>query len=116
MLSIHLHHLKFHAYHGIHEEEKILGNNFEINVDVQVKESGRIESIHQTVNYVTVYHEIKKRMQQPTHLLETVAQDMVELIHAIDDRIRFIKIDIKKLHPPIAGFEGAVGVSYSKQY
>ena len=116
MLSVYLHNIKFHAFHGVHEEEKVLGNDFELNVEVQIEEVGKIESIHQTVNYVTVYHEIKKRMQQPTPLLETVAQEMIELIYNLDKRIKSISIHIKKQHPPIMGFEGAVGVSFSKQY
>ena len=34
MITIHLHHLIFFACHGLHEEEKILGNEYEVNAEV----------------------------------------------------------------------------------
>jgi dihydroneopterin aldolase len=34
LLTIHLNNLLFHAYHGLYEEEQILGNNFEVNITI----------------------------------------------------------------------------------
>ncbi len=112
MLTIHLHNLLFHAHHGLYELEKFTGNTFEIDVDVQVDVDEKITRLQQTVNYATVYNVIKQRMQQPTPLLETVAQELTQLIRNIDDRIRSVNITIKKLSPPIENFQGTVGVSF----
>ena len=70
--TVQLHNLKFHSFHGLYPEEKLLGGEYEVSVDVCFEAEGKITSIHQTVNYVAVYHTIKKRMDQPTELLETV--------------------------------------------
>ncbi len=116
MLTIHLHQLQFFAHHGLYEEEKLTGNNFEADVDISLDVDSKIEVLGDTVDYVTVYELIDKRMQQPTALLETIAQDIVELIHDLDNRIKLVSITLKKLSPPIKNFKGLVGVSFKKEF
>ncbi len=117
MITIHLHNVIFYSYHGILEEEKISGNEFEFSADIEFREEDQvINSIHQTINYVDVYEIIKHRMSIPTALLETVIMDIGNTIKSNYDNIRSISIHLKKLHPPITGFQGAVGVSWHKQY
>ena len=116
MLTIHLHKLLFHSFHGVYEEEQLLGNDFEVNADIVLDTNEQLTKLRQTVNYVTVYEMIKHRMQQPTPLLETVAQELNQAIHKIDDRIKSVNITIKKLSPPIENFQGEVGVSYKTAF
>lgn len=116
MFTIHLHNLKFFSFHGLHEEEKILGKEYDVNADVTFEENGLVNRLHQTIDYVKIYDIIKQRMNVPTHILETVAQDLAQLIYKADNRITSIHISIKKIHPPIAAFEGNVGVSYKKDF
>lgn len=111
MFTIHLHKLLFHSFHGVFDEEKILGNEFEVNVDLEVDGGEPIRNLSQTVNYVGVYSCIKERMQLPTPLLETVAQDLIQAIHELDEKISSVSITIKKTAPPIENFQGIVGVS-----
>ncbi|MBC7889725.1 MAG: dihydroneopterin aldolase [Ferruginibacter sp.] len=112
MLTIHLHKLLFHSFHGYYEEEQILGNDFEVNADIVVDTIGQVTSLRQTVDYVTVYDIIKQRMFQATPLLETVAQELAQAIQTVDERIRSVSITINKLSPPVENFQGIVGVSY----
>ncbi len=112
MLIIHLHKLLFHSFHGVYQEEQLLGNEFEVNADIELDTNEQLTKLRQTVNYVTVYEVIKQRMQQSTPLLETVAQELNQSIHKMDDRIKSVSITIKKLSPPIENFQGEVGVSY----
>ena len=117
MLTIHLHKLLFYSFHGIYKEEQVLGNEFEVSADIEVdNQEQKITTIRQTVNYVTIYDVIKKRMQQSTPLLETVAQELTHAIHQIDERIKTVSVTIKKLSPPIENFQGTVGVSYKSVF
>jgi 7,8-dihydroneopterin aldolase/epimerase/oxygenase len=116
MITLQLHNLEFHAYHGLYEQENFIGNTFKIDADVVVEVEDQITKLNQTVNYATVYNIIKKRMLQPTPLLETVAQELTRGIHDIDSRIKSVSITIKKLSPPIENFQGTVGVSYKKEF
>ncbi len=116
MITIYLHKLIFFSFHGIHEEEKILGNEYEVNLEVTFEEKGPVTKINETINYVTIFEVIKQRMNIPTALLETVVQDLADQIHKIDDRIKIILVSVDKKNPPIANIEGSVGVSYKKEF
>jgi len=116
MFTIHLNKLAFFSHHGLHDEETITGADFEIDVSVAFDAADKITSLHETINYTAVYSLIKKHMKSPVPLLETLAQNITEDIHLLDDRIRKIDIRINKLHPPIRNFVGSVGVSYSKAF
>ncbi len=111
-MTIHLHNLLFHAFHGVHEEEQIIGNEFEVNVDIEVSTTYIINHLQQTINYVDVYAIIHQRMMQSTLLLETVAQELSAAIQSMDEKITSVNITIKKLHPPIEHFVGTVGVTF----
>ena len=116
MFTIQLSNLKFFAFHGVHEEERILGGEFEVNAELSFKEPNTVTSFDQTIDYVKIYALIKQRMSVPTALLETVAQDLAENIYAINNRIASVSINIKKTNPPIANFQGLVGVSFKKDF
>ena len=116
MLTIQLHNLTFHAYHGLYEEEKIIGNDFEVNVDVSFDEPKKITAINETIDYVSIHGIIKKIMDNPTPLLETVVQEMVEQIKLFNVRVVSVTVNIKKLNPAIAKFYGTVGISYTKVF
>ena len=117
MITIHLHNLKFYSYHGVHEEENILGNEYEVNADVQFhEEQTQIDSLSETINYVDLFEIIKNRMKIPTKLLETVVMEIGNSIYEKYSYVRSINISLKKNHPPIEGIEGAVGVSWHKEF
>jgi 7,8-dihydroneopterin aldolase/epimerase/oxygenase len=117
LLTISLTNLRFFAYHGLYAEEKKTGNQFEINLTVSYTPTqGIITDISDTINYVSLYELLKKEMQQPRGLLETLAMEISEKIHAGFPLIKEIEISIAKTQPPIAGFVGEVGVRLSKQY
>lgn len=117
MITIHLNNLKFYSFHGVHEEERVLGNEYEVNVEVQFhEEDGIISSLSQTINYTEVFDIIKKRMHIPSSLLETVVMDIGNSIHEKFDFVRHIKILLKKIHPPIEGMQGSVGVTWHKEF
>jgi len=116
MFTIHLRDMIFYAYHGVHEEEAIIGNNFKVSVAVSFNEIEKVEQLNDTINYVTVYEIIKDHFVQPEKLLETLAQNITQEIHKIDHRINSINITIDKLNAPISNFIGTVGVTYLKSY
>ena len=116
MFTIHLHNLRFFSFHGIYEEERILGNEYEVNASVTFIENEPVTTLPQTIDYVKIYDIIKQRMDIPIPLLETMAQDLAQQVYDADNRITSISIDVKKLYPPITNFQGSVGVSYKKDF
>ena len=117
MITVNLHNLQFNSFHGIHEEEKILGNDYVIDASVEFHEDLEvITSIQDTINYADLYNLIRKRMSIPTPLLETVVMEIGNEIHSEFPQIRSINISIKKMFPPIEGIRGTVGVNWQKQF
>jgi dihydroneopterin aldolase len=113
LLTIHLNNLLFHAYHGLYEEEQILGNNFEVNITIhQLKVPQKINSIDDTIDYSKVYEMVKMQMTVPTPLLETVAQKICTTIIAQFNLVDWVKCSITKINPPIIQFQGTVGISF----
>ncbi len=117
MIKVQLHNLLFNSFHGIHEEEKILGNDYVVNISVEFHEDAEvINSIHETVNYAEIYKIIKLRMGIPTPLLETVIMEVGKSIHQKFPELRSINISIEKMHPPIEGIQGSAIVSWQKEF
>jgi 7,8-dihydroneopterin aldolase/epimerase/oxygenase len=113
MMKVHLRQLKFYGYHGLDEGEDVLGGEYEVSLTACYQpEEIPIVSIKQTIDYTVLHSIIKDRMQRPTHLLETLATEIVSEIFAKLPMIEDVEISIYKLHPPIKNFEGSVGVTY----
>lgn len=117
MVTIHLDKLRFNAFHGILDEERILGNEYLVDCTVNFYEREEvIVHIGDTINYVTVFDIIKKRMSIPTHLLETVAMQIGFEIYELFPQVKSISVSITKLHPPIEAIQGSVGVKWHKEF
>lgn len=113
MLSIHLNNVIIFAYHGLYDHEQVNGNNFEVNITINYLPNQLVNSIEQTINYVEVFDLVNNRMQIATPLLETLVMEIATQILAQFRLAEEVFISIKKLQPPIADFNGSVGVSYS---
>lgn len=116
LLTIHLSKLEFFAYHGLYEEEQLNGNRFEVNIDIEAEIPDKVQHLSDTIDYVNMYVIVENRMQQPTRLLETLAQDLAILIQEADHRVKTVNINIRKLSPPIKNFKGHVGISFKKVF
>lgn len=117
MVTVHLHQLVMHAYHGVYEQEHKTGNNYEINLDVTYKERDQqFENIHDTVSYEDLFSIVKKRMQAPAELLEKVCEGIIRKIKHEYPHVNEVFISIYKLQPPIENLQGKVGVSMRKSF
>jgi 7,8-dihydroneopterin aldolase/epimerase/oxygenase len=113
MLFIHLYNLRFYSHHGVFEEEKILGNEYEVNISVGFEPTVfPVNHIDETIDYTVIYQLVKARMAIPSRLLETIVTELAAGIQYKYSQVTKISISIKKLYPPVNNFEGTVGVSF----
>src|SRR5690348_4086766 len=99
MLSIHLSQLSFYAYHGFYEEERKLGNNFELDITDTYDEGAKpLDDLNDLVNYEAVYEIVKKRMAIPTPLLEELAESLINRIRHEYKQVTEISVSIFKLN------------------
>lgn len=115
--TIQLLHLRFFGAHGVFDEEKSTGNEFEVSLWLTLKApKEKLTSLEQSINYAEVYRLTKDIMLKPQPLLESLAMDIAEAIKDYFPALKRIRIQLIKQHPPILSFSGAVGVTFKKSY
>jgi 7,8-dihydroneopterin aldolase/epimerase/oxygenase len=115
--TIELNSIRFFAEHGMYEEEKRVGNEFEVDVSIACKSPKKIiTSIEQTVNYAEVFRILQEEFAERKFLLETVAMKVSEKLKDQFPEIEAVKMSIRKLNPPITNFSGSVGITYSRSF
>lgn len=97
--------LEFHAYHGLYPHERESGNWFEVDISVETDFSvaAATDELSGTVNYETLFRIVKDEMDQPSKLLETVAEKIINDVLAQLPAAMNVQLSISKLNPPIGG-------------
>jgi dihydroneopterin aldolase len=116
LVQINLAKIRIFAHHGVHEEERVVGTEFEVSMQVSFEALGTITELDQTVNYVALHEIIRREMNEPRPLLETVGMEIANRVKASFPIAREINITISKLHPPLANFRGELGISIVNRY
>lgn len=96
--------MEFYAFHGSDAEEQVLGQRFEVDVEVHrdLRQAGETDDLNATINYREVYAAAAAAMDPPTQLIETVAERI-----ATDLLARFtvdaVVVRVRKPSVPIGG-------------
>jgi 7,8-dihydroneopterin aldolase/epimerase/oxygenase len=109
--------LEFHAYHGVYPHERESGNFFEIDIAVETdfSEGAANDDLRGTVNYETIFRIVKDEMEQPSKLLETVAEKIVSDVMEGLPAVAMVELKISKLNPPIGGKCKKATISLTKR-
>ncbi|RYD92820.1 MAG: dihydroneopterin aldolase [Sphingobacteriales bacterium] len=108
--------LLFHAPHGVYAGEAVTGNDFEVDLRMEVAAETTVTQIGQTVNYAEVYALLRGIFLEREALLETLCQKVAAALESAYPHMQRLEISIRKLTPAIAHFQGSVRVSYTKAY
>lgn len=112
--TISLRDLKFHSRIGVLEQERKVGNDFIVDLDVVFDASGfRMEDLGTSVSYADLYDEVKAVMGTEWLLLESVTRTIGDNIRKRWPMIEKINIAIIKTMAPIPGLEGNCRVEFS---
>lgn len=104
--------MQFHAFHGVMEQERTVGNRFSVTVKLRYPFSRAMDSdeLDGTLNYAEVYDVVKGEMAVPSKLLEHVAGRIRKALLLRFPEIGGGYVKIVKKAPPIAGILGAAAV------
>lgn len=105
MYQIKLNGMKFKAHIGVMPEEKVVGQNLEIDLCVETNFdfSGQ-DKLEDTLSYVDFYEQTKLIIDQSSaDLIETLAYQIIEKVKACDLRIASVEVHLRKLAVPIDG-------------
>ena len=109
--------LEFHAFHGVYPHERESGNWFEVDISVETdfSHAAATDELVGTVNYETLFRLVKEEMGQPSKLLETVAEKIVNDVFLNFPSAMSVQLKISKLNPPIGGKCKKATVSLTKE-
>ena len=97
--------IKLYGYHGCFEEEQVIGQEYEIDVviELSLEQSALNDDLNETIDYCVVYNIVKAQMAIKSKLIENVAYRIKECIKAYSNRIKSVQVSVKKLSPPVHG-------------
>lgn len=96
--------LECYGYHGVHPEERRLGQRFSVDVAVATSlgEAGATDDVKQTVSYSAVARRARAIVEgPPRHLIETVAEDIASAVLADFPRATAVTVTLRKPNAPI---------------
>ena len=105
MCIIELEGLHFYAYHGYYELERIIGNEFVVNVTIETDNTlaGNTDQLEDALNYQQVYDIVKYEMEIKSNLLEHVAKRIIDSLWKSFPGSESIMVKVTKLNPPMGG-------------
>lgn len=98
-----LENVRLYAYHGVGEQERIVGNHYVINlkIKINVMDAVRSDSLEDTISYADVFEIVKKEMAIPSKLLEHVAGRIISALRKTYPAIESIELKLSKNNPPM---------------
>lgn len=100
-----LENLIFYAYHGVFDQETLVGNTYVLNVkiDLDLEPASKSDDLVDTISYADVYEVIKQEMMIPSHLLEHVAGRIIRRLKETYPQIKQLEVKLSKRNPPMGG-------------
>lgn len=97
--------MHFFAYHGFYEEEQKNGNDFKVNLTIELPhvQATENDNLDDTLNYELVYNVVKEEMTQTSKLLEHVAARIKARLMAEFSIINSASVIVSKKNPPLGG-------------
>ncbi|XP_073272141.1 dihydroneopterin aldolase 1-like isoform X2 [Primulina huaijiensis] len=105
--------LKFHGYHGVKPEERVLGQKFLIEVDawMDLRAAGNSDDLSDTISYTAIYRIVKEIVEgTPRNLVEYVAELIACTTLGKFPRISAVRVQVGKPHVAVIGPVDYLGV------
>ena len=112
MGKIILNEIRVYAFHGCMEEEKKIGSDYIINLEVETDmiNPAKTDDIIDALDYVSLNKIVKEEMSVSSKLLEHVAQRIIDRVLKQFSEVESIEVSVAKQNPPIGGDVGEVCV------
>lgn len=93
--------MQFYAYHGVYEEERVIGNTFIVDVFINTDLSGAAaeDDIEDTINYETIYQICQAEMKRTVQLIETLIENIINRLKHQFETMQAIHIRVQKNRP-----------------
>lgn len=106
MAILRLKKMAFFGHHGVYDEERKKGGDFEVDCEIEtdISKAAFSDNINDAINYEIVYNIVKKHLEERRYnLMETLARNLLDEIVKIPE-ISSVNLKVRKLTPPIKGY------------
>lgn len=102
---IELEEMEFYAFHGVFEQESLVGNKFIVNLKLQtnIAEAMLTDEVTDTVSYADAFMIVHQEMGVRAKLLEHLTGRIVARLFDTFQAIEGISIKLSKINPPGCG-------------
>lgn len=104
---LHLTGMRFYGRHGVHPDERELGQTYRVDVSLahDLAPAGKSDDLAQTIDYGEVYRIVRGIVEgEPRNLVEAVAEEVAAQLLA-NTPARTVRVRVAKPHPPIVRAE-----------
>ncbi len=98
--------LKFRGYHGFYEQERIDGNDFEVDLifHLSLEEAGRADDLEKTIDYSIAQKIVAEVMEgESKKLIEYLVYQIGERLAKEVEKADAFDVIVRKLNPPMPG-------------
>ncbi|MFQ5648789.1 MAG: dihydroneopterin aldolase [bacterium] len=107
-----LRNMTFHAYHGVWDEEREIGQRFEVDMElkIDVRAAAASDKLKDTVDLYAVFEAVEEVIvNQKVNLVETMAERVAERV--LDKfAVAELMVRVRKPHAPIRGIQDGIEV------
>ena len=97
--------MRFYGFHGVNPEERVLGQEYlvDLTVEMDLSPAGGSDRLDDTISYAHIYRAVRDVMEgEPRNLLEAAAQAIADRVLS-EFPVDAVIVRVKKPHPPIRG-------------
>lgn len=118
MGKIILENIRIYSNHGCLDEEALIGADYlvDLEIDADLSVSALSDDLQDTVDYVHLNSIVKEEVGERSKLLENVAHRVLTRIGDELKMVRYAKIKLSKLNPPIGGNVEKVSIVLEKKF
>lgn len=104
--------LLIHAHHGVMEQERTVGADFSLDLEVcfDFRKAMETDNLSETISYADIYEIVKKEMAIPSQLLEHAGGRIIKALKQKFPKIRLIKLRLTKVNPPLGANCKGMGI------
>lgn len=98
-----LHRIELYGKHGVFEEERVLGQRWIVDLDMQVdlRQAGLADRLEHSINYAEIYHTVKAVVEKESYqLIEALTERLTNVLLEQYFMISEVTVRVTKPHPP----------------
>jgi 7,8-dihydroneopterin aldolase/epimerase/oxygenase len=111
-----LNNMQFHAFHGVFEQEQVIGNTYFVDLKIggDYTKACQSDCIEDALNYASVFDEVQEEMKHSCKLIESVAENIYKRLKSKFPTILSLEVKVTKQNPPLQGQLESVSIILSR--